>query len=79
MCGFAEQLEWLDVIEEKELESIGGKKSLSELMLKAAKATCDFYIENTPVDGVPYWDTGAPGLSLMGDYLDKPSDPFNAL
>jgi hypothetical protein len=78
MCGFAEQLEWLDVIEEKELELSGGKKSLSELMLKAAKATCDFYIDNTPVDGVPYWDTGAPGLSLMGHYLDNPSDPFNS-
>jgi hypothetical protein len=77
MCGFAEQVEWLDTIEEKELESTGGKKSLSELMLKAAKATCDFYIDNTPVDGVPYWDTGAPGLSLMGNYLDNPSAPFN--
>jgi unsaturated chondroitin disaccharide hydrolase len=77
MCGFGEQLEWLEVIEEKELESIGGKKSLSGLMLKAAKATCDFYIDNTPVDGVPYWDTGAPGLRMMGNYLDSPSDPFN--
>jgi unsaturated chondroitin disaccharide hydrolase len=79
MCGFTEQIEWLEVIEEKELESMGGKKPLSELILKAAEATCDFYIENTPVDGVPYWDTGAPGLSMMGDYLNTPSDPFNAL
>ena len=78
MCGFAEQIEWLDALDEKELEAYGGKKSLQELMLKAAKATCDFYIGNTPVDGVPYWDTGAPGLSLMGDYLNSLSDPFNA-
>ena len=78
MCGFAEQIEWLDAMDEKELEAYGGKKSLQELMLKAAKATCDFYIGNTPVDGVPYWDTGAPGLSLMGDYLNSLSDPFNA-
>ncbi len=77
MCGFAEQLEWMDVIEEKELEAFGGKGSIYGLILKAAKATCDFYIDNTPVDGVPYWDTGAPGLSRMGDYLNKPSDPFN--
>jgi hypothetical protein len=47
-------------------------------MLKAAKATCDFYINNTPIDGVPYWDTGAPGLSLMGDYLNRPADPHDA-
>ena len=42
-------------------------------MLKAAKATCDFYIENSCTDGIPYWDTGAPGLSKMGDYLNKPA------
>ena len=47
-------------------------------MLKAAKATCDFYIENSCNDGIPYWDTGAPGLSKMGDYLNKNSDPFNS-
>lgn len=46
-------------------------------MLKAAKTTCDFYIENTPADGVPYWDTGAPGLQKMGDYLSVPANPFN--
>jgi unsaturated chondroitin disaccharide hydrolase len=78
MCGFTEQIEWLDAIDEKELESYGGKKFLQELMLKTARATCDFYINNTPVDGVPYWDTGAPGLALMGDYLNNCSDPFNA-
>ena len=46
-------------------------------MIKGAKATCDFYIDNTPADGVPYWDTGAPDLYKLGDYLNKPADPFN--
>ena len=46
-------------------------------MIKAAKATCDFYIDNSPADGVPYWDTGAPDLYKLGDYLNKPADPFN--
>ena len=77
MCGFAEQIEWIDSADEKELISYGGKDLLLKMMLKAAKATCDFYIENTPVDGVPYWDTGAPGLEKLGDYLEKPADPFN--
>lgn len=77
MCGFAEQLEWLDTADKKELHPFGGKETLSALMLKAAKATCDFYIENTPVDGIPYWDTGAPGLENMGNYLARPADPFN--
>jgi hypothetical protein len=46
-------------------------------MLKAARATCDFYIEHTPVDGIPYWDTGAPNLHKLGDYLERPADPYN--
>ena len=79
MCGFAEELEWFDSVKETELESFGGKNNIASFMLKAAKATCDFYIENSRTDGVPYWDTGAPGLYKMGDYLNKPADPFNAL
>jgi unsaturated chondroitin disaccharide hydrolase len=55
----------------------GGKKQLNAMMLKAAIATCDFYIEHTPIDGIPYWDTGAPGLNKIEKYLDKPADPFN--
>jgi hypothetical protein len=77
MCGFAEQLEWLEKYDANEIQAFGGKETLSAIMLKAAKATCNFYIENTPVDGVPYWDAGAPGLAKMGDYLSKPSDPYN--
>ena len=46
-------------------------------MLKAATATADFYLENSCSDGVPMWDTGAPGLHHLGDYLSEPSNPFN--
>lgn len=77
MCGFAEQLEWLATADEQELEPFGGKAALEKMMLKAAQATCDFYIEHTPVDGVPYWDTGAPNLYKVVNYLDRPADPFN--
>ena len=68
MCGFAEQLEFLDAVGE------GRDRALFE---KSARATCDFYIANTPTDGIPYWDTGAPLLHKLGDYLDRPADPFN--
>jgi hypothetical protein len=78
MCGFAEELEWLDTMKETEFENFGGKNNIESFMLKAAKATCDFYITNSCTDGIPYWDTGAPGLSKMGDYLNKPADPFNS-
>ena len=47
------------------------------MMLKAARASCDFFIHHTPTDGIPYWDTGAPGLPKIGDYLNTTSDPFN--
>jgi unsaturated chondroitin disaccharide hydrolase len=78
MCGFAEELEWLNSVDDKSLNALGEKESTSAFMLKAAKATCDFYIEHTPIDGIPYWDTGAPELYNIKDYLDKPADPFNA-
>lgn len=78
MCGFAEQLEWIVDAGEKYPEISGSTDSLRAMILKGAKATCDFYIANTPVDGVPYWDTGAPGLQLLGDYLERPADPFNS-
>lgn len=47
-------------------------------MLKGALATADFYLANACADGVPMWDTGAPNLHRLGDYLTKPADPFNA-
>ena len=46
-------------------------------MLEAARATCDYYLEETAQDGVPYWDTAAPQLVRLGDWGGKPSDPFN--
>ncbi len=77
MCGFAEQLEWFDTVSEEDIKPFGGKKQIIDFMLKAAKATCDFYIKNSPTDGVPYWDTGAPNLHKLGNYLDEPANPFN--
>jgi len=78
MLGFSEELEAMQLFSEAELEPSGGKEKIIKMMLRAARATCDFYIENTPVDGIPYWDTGAPKLHELGDYLHKPADPFNS-
>jgi len=77
MCGFAEELEFLQIINDSELDSYGGRNKIESWMLKAAEATCDFFIENTPINGVPYWDTGAPNLHMLGNYLDRPADPNN--
>ncbi|SIN71891.1 glycoside hydrolase family 88 protein [Algoriphagus halophilus] len=77
ICGLGETLEILDQIEESDYAIIISKKALVEELLEAAKVTSEFYINNTPTDGIPYWDTGAPGLVHMGDYLNQPSNPFN--
>lgn len=80
MAGFAEQLEYIATLSDSDLTSFGGKKEVESIFMKAAKATCDFYIDHIPVDGIPYWDTGAPNLHRMGEYQDllaKPADPYN--
>lgn len=77
LTGYAEQLEFLDTRSDAELEPFGGKAKVLERYLEAAHATADFYITHTPTCGVPYWDTGAPGLAQLGDYLDRPAEPYN--
>jgi hypothetical protein len=77
MCGFAEQIEFLRSLPAADYEPFGGARAVEEIFARAARATCDFYIANTPVDGIPYWDTGAPGLALMEGWRERASDPFN--
>lgn len=77
MVGFAEQLESLASFKDEDLATLGGRAQIEEIYLKAAKATCDFYIENTAADGIPYWDTGAPLIHKLGDYTSRTSDPYN--
>ncbi len=75
MCGFAELLEFIHTLQDQELEPYGGRADIEGFMIRAARATCEFYIANAATDGVPYWDTGAPGLGTR--VLDRPADPFN--
>lgn len=77
MAGFPEQLEYLATLDKSELEALPIDEDIEAVFLRAAKATCDFFIDNTPTDGIPYWDAGAPGLAYMGDYLERKSDPYN--
>ena len=77
LCGFAEQLEFLTVLPEQAFVPADPKEAVRQRFLRTALAVADFYLAWTPVDGIPYWDTGAPGLARMGDYLGRPADPFN--
>ncbi|MBC6367206.1 glycoside hydrolase family 88 protein [Algoriphagus sp. AK58] len=77
ICGLGETLEILDQIKESDYSDVISKKDLIAELSQAAIATSEFYLANTPVDGIPYWDTGAPNLHRLGDYLNRPADPFN--
>lgn len=77
LCGYPEELEFLETLDDAVFEPHGGRAEVTSMMLRAARATADFYLEQTPTCGIPYWDTGAPGLAHLGDYLGRPADPFN--
>lgn len=78
LCGYPEQLEWLATLPEPMLAELGRDKTeLLEVFADVSRALADFYIDQTPTDGVPYWDTGAPGLANLGDYLNRESQPDN--
>jgi unsaturated chondroitin disaccharide hydrolase len=64
MLGFAELLEF-DADTFAPLEN-------------AARACCDFYIQQaSALDGICYWDTGAPQLHWLSHWRSTPADPYN--
>jgi hypothetical protein len=85
LSGYPEELEWLESrsdadIAEADVEDVTGfasKDDVERRFLETACAVADFHLATTPTDGVPYWDTGAPGLRELGDYTERPADPFN--
>jgi hypothetical protein len=58
-------------------EGLTLREAVEARWLQTACAVCDFHLENTPTDGVPYWDTGAPGLTNLPEWRDHPADPYN--
>ncbi len=82
LAGYPEQLEYLQPLPEQsfadlQVADLKGKQSFLKRFLETSRALADFYIEHTPVDGIPYWDTGAPGLVHLNGWRDRPADPFN--
>ena len=69
VLGFAEELEFL--------RQIGESRGVAEIE-KAARATAGHYIDDcSALDGVPYWDDGAPGLAAMPGWKTRLANPFN--
>jgi hypothetical protein len=80
MLGFAEQLEFIRSLPESEfgVGRMPEKSDACAMLERAARATCDFYIaQASALDGICYWDTGAPRLDGLGDWRGKPAEPFN--
>ena len=77
ILGFAEELEFLNGLPEESLEAAGGRQKILAVCRRALQATSEFYLANTAADGIPYWDTGAPGLAALEGWRERPADPFN--
>jgi hypothetical protein len=82
VLGFAEEVEFIYSLPKKAFSDISvqnykSKSSILERFLQVARITADFYISQTPSDGIPYWDTAAPGLEKIDAYLNRPADPYN--
>jgi hypothetical protein len=77
LCGYAEELEFLSTLPAAAFEGLGERGKVLARFREVAEATADFFIAETPTDGIPYWDTGAPGLARLSDYLARPADPAN--
>jgi unsaturated chondroitin disaccharide hydrolase len=71
MLGFSELLEFLRTVPDAAPETLA-------IFEKAARAECDFYMQQAAaLDGICYWDTGAPQLYRLGDWQSRPADPYN--
>ena len=77
MLGFAEEVEFLETLPDDALDACGGRSGIHAMMIDAARATSDHYIDIAAADGVPYWDAGAPGLAELDGWGERPADPFN--
>ncbi len=76
LCGCAELLEYFETLPAPALGPFGGREVVAAIE-RAALATAEFHVRNSFADGVPFWDTGAPGVAEFGDIAEQPSDPHN--
>lgn len=78
LLGAAEELELLPHLDDADLDGLGGRAAVEAMLREMAAATAEFYIANTTLDGIPFWDTGAPGLAEIPSYRDQVSNPHNS-
>jgi unsaturated chondroitin disaccharide hydrolase len=79
MLGATEQIEFLESLSEGLFSSLEDRQKTLDALYRAAQATCNFFIDRaTTVDGICYWDTGAPGLGNLGDWRAREAEPRNS-
>lgn len=81
MLGFAEQLEFIGSLPDREFghDGVMAMPEAMAMLVRGARATCDFYItQAAAADGICYWDTGAPNLHCLGAWREVAADPYNA-
>lgn len=82
MLGFAEELEFIagiqpSAIRALELPYFPTKEAVTRRFETVTREVCDYYLSHTPLDGIPYWDTGGPRMHLIEGANDRPADPLN--
>lgn len=80
MLGYAEELEFFATISDAKFKrSVGlSKADVVRVYEQAAIDTCEHYIDDcAALDGIVYWDDGAPGLAKLGTWKWRNADPFN--
>lgn len=77
ILGYAEELEAVKALPDHELKPFGGRNRLENLLRDTAAVAANYYLAQTPLDGIPYWDTGAPGLANMPDWRQEPAQIDN--
>ena len=81
ILGFAEQLEFLATVDDDALERVerAEPRSTRGCSRRRARPVTTTSRHAAAADGLPYWDTGAPGLAALGDWGGRAADPFNDL
>ena len=81
MCGYAEELEFFKTISAADFrKSVGlDKAEVLKVYERCAIDTCDHYLNDiSTLDGIAYWDDGAPGLATMDGWRERNADPYEA-
>ena len=80
LLGFAEELELFSCINDSVFQSDCGlpRAMVMKVFERCAIETANHYVSDvTALDGIPYWDDGAPLLHKLGDWRARLAEPFN--